>query len=176
MNRSHRHPAGTSAPGRNEGCSSNIAEILRDPQVLQSGIAERCEYDTGEIIIAKGSVGRSLYLVERGTVRVLERVELDDHRHIQPGLCDLGPSDIFGELSLFEAEPRCATVIAVEPCRLLVYDTVRLSGLFGEKPEIGYLVLKDLFSVLGRRLRQADQRLGSLFAWGLKAHGIDEHL
>ena len=31
-------------------------------------------------------------------------------------------------------------------------------------------MLKQLFSVLCSRLRQADRRLGSLFAWGLKAH------
>jgi CRP-like cAMP-binding protein len=150
--------------------------ILGDPQLLRSGIAERCEYDSGETIIVEGSVGRSLYLVEHGSVRVLERVELEDRRHIQPGLCDLGPGEVFGELSLFEAVPRSASVIAIEPCRLLVFDTLALTERFSRQPEIGYLVLKELFNILTDRLRQADRRLGLLFAWGLKAHGIDRHL
>ena len=65
---------------------------------------------------------------------------------------------------------------APEPCELLVFDAEALSRYFETHPERGYVVLKDLFGVLNRRLRQADRRVGSLFAWGLKAHGIDRHL
>ena len=155
---------------------SQIQEILGDPQLVQAGIADRQEFDAGSTIIVEGSVGRSLYLIEQGSVRVLERVELEDHRHIQPGLCDLGPGEVFGELSLFEAAPRSASVVAVERCRLLVLDATDLADFFERRPELGYRVLRHLFSTLTGRLRQADRRLGSLFAWGLKAHGIDRHL
>lgn len=155
---------------------SHIQEILGDPRLVQAGIAVRRECGAGETIIAEGSVGRSLYLIEHGSVRVLERVELEDHRHIQPGLCDLGPGEVFGELSLFEAAPRSATVVAVGGCRLLEFDAVALAEFFDRRPDLGYAVLRELFNVLTGRLRQADRRLGSLFAWGLKAHGIDRHL
>lgn len=163
-------------PAESKTRVTHIPGILKDPELLRSGIAERREYDNGETILVEGSIGRSLFLIEHGRVRVLERVELEDRRRIQPGLCDLGPGEVFGELSLFEPAPRSATVMAVEPCRLLEFDTEALTAFFDQRPEKGYLVLKDLFSVLTDRLRQADRRFGLLFAWGLKAHGIDRHL
>ncbi|HOP16831.1 MAG TPA: cyclic nucleotide-binding domain-containing protein [Gammaproteobacteria bacterium] len=155
---------------------ADILQILRNPQLVASGVAERRHFDSGQAIIVEGSDDRSVYLIEQGVARVSERVELEDRRHIQPGLCDLAAGEVFGELSLFESGPRSASVVALEPCELLVFDAEALAGHFERHPEQGYVVLKELFSVLNRRLRQADRRLGSLFAWGLKAHGIDRHL
>ena len=155
---------------------SNIQSILSDPLLIEVGIAERCQYEEGDAIIVEGSSDRSIYLIESGAVRVSGRVELEDRRHIQPGLCDLGVGEIFGELSLFESGPRTASVAAIEPCDLLVFDAEALAEHFDRHPESGYLVLKSLFSLLNGRMRLADRRLEFLFAWGLKAHGIDEHL
>jgi len=155
---------------------SNIERILKDPTLLELGIAEQQTFDAGHPIVLEGSDGRGLYLLVKGAARVTERVRLEDQRHIQPGLCDLQAGDVFGELSLFEIAPRSASVIALDSCELLMFDAERLVAYFDEHPEQGYPVLKELFSVLSNRLRQADKRLGSLFAWGLKAHGIDQHL
>lgn len=164
------------APGGEKMAEQSTLGILRDPELVDAGIAQVREYAAGDTIIVEGTEDRSIYLVESGTVRVSERVELEDRRHIQPGLCDLGEGEVFGELSLFEAVPRSATVVAVDACRLLVFDGAALADFFDRHPDRGYVVLKGLFDVLSRRLRQADRRLGSLFAWGLKAHGIDQHL
>ena len=155
---------------------TDILDVLCNPALLESGIAERRHYGAGQAIIVEGADDRSVYLIESGNVRVSERIELADAKHIQPGLCDLGVDDVFGELSLFDHGPRSASVIALEPCDLLVFDAEALSAHFDQHPDQGYLVLKGLFSILNSRLRRADQRLGSLFAWGLKAHGIDQHL
>ena len=150
--------------------------ILRDPQLQQKGIAERRFYKTNDTVISEGSIGRNLYLIEKGKVRVSGRVQLEDRRHIQPGLCDLTTDDVFGELSLFEEAPRSASVSAVEDSELLEFRADALAAYFDRHPEKGYVVLKTLFGILTHRLRQADRRLESLFAWGLKVHGIDKHL
>lgn len=155
---------------------SDIQSILFDPQLIEDGIAKRCRYDEGQSIIVEGFDDRSVYFIEQGLVRVSGRVEMEDRRHIQPGLCDLVAGGTFGELSLFESAPRRASVVAIEPCELLVLDAAKWANHFDRCPERGYLVLKSLFSLLNGRLRQADRRLGFLFAWGLKAHGIDRHL
>ena len=155
---------------------SDLHAVLRDPVLVDTGVARLQHFDQGDTIITEGSEDRVIYLVETGSVRVSGRVELEDRRHIQPGLCDLGPGEVFGELSLFDPEPRSASVVAVEPCDMLVFDAEALAAYFDSHPQEGYVVLKQLFSVLCSRLRQADRRLGSLFAWGLKAHGIDQHL
>jgi CRP-like cAMP-binding protein len=155
---------------------SRIHSILSDPQFIDTGIAQRRVYDDGESIIIEGSNDRCVYLIQRGSVRVAGRIELEGDRHIQPGLCDLTAGDVFGELSLFESGPRSASVTAIERCELLVFDASALAAHFDRHPEQGYVILKWLFSILNARLRQADRRLESLFAWGLKAHGIDDHL
>jgi len=155
---------------------SSIQSILSDPQLVEAGIAERRSFEGGESIIVEGQEDRRIYLIKGGSVRVAGRVELGDQRHIRPGLCDLSAGEVFGELSLFESGPRSASVVAIDDCDLLVLDAEALAGYFDRHPERGYVVLKWLFSVLSGRLRQADRRFGSLFAWGLKAHGIDRQL
>ena len=155
---------------------TSIHDVLRNPALLELGIAERRHYAADQAIILEGADDRSVYLIEKGCVRVSERIRLADAKHIQPGLCDLGGGDVFGELILFDPGPRSASVVALESCDLLVFDAEALSAHFDQHPDQGYVVLKGLFSILNSRLRRADQRLGSLFAWGLKAHGIDQHL
>jgi CRP-like cAMP-binding protein len=151
-------------------------EILSAPHLVEAGIAVPIDYAANQLIIAEGSQDRHLFLIETGRVRVTGRVALDENRHIQPGLCDLGPGEVFGELSLFEQGPRSASVVAVEDSRLLRFDAQPLADYFDQHPHLGYVVLKALFVVLTTRLRTADRRLESLFAWGLKVHGIDRHL
>ena len=155
---------------------TSVNAILTNPELQALGIAQRRVYETGDAIITEGAEDRCVYLLEQGVARVSERVEIEGAKHIQPGLCDLAGGDVFGELSLFEAAPRSASVVAVERCEALVFDAEKLSAYFDANPDQGYIVLKALFNVLNQRLRQADKRLGSLFAWGLKAHGIDKHL
>lgn len=155
---------------------SDVLSILRAPELVESGVAALLRYAPGEAIIVAGSEDRGVFLIEQGSVRVSGRVEIEDSRYIQPGLCDLGPGDVFGELSLFEAAPRSASVIAVDAVELRVFDGAALADYFDRHPDHGYQVLKWLFGVLNGRLRQADRRLESLFAWGLRAHGIDRHL
>ncbi len=155
---------------------STANAVLTNPELVSLGIAQQRRYEAGEVIIVEGADDRCVYLIEGGVARVSERVEIEGAKHIQPGLCDLGAGAIVGELSLYESGPRSASVVAIEPCDVLVFDAEQLSTYLDQHPERGYIVLKDLFAVLNSRLRHADRRLGSLFAWGLKAHGIDQHL
>lgn len=155
---------------------TTILDILRDPALDEVGIAAYCDFDAGASIVEEGSEGRNLYLIETGLVRVSGQVDLDGEKRIRPGLCDLRVDEIFGELGLFERNTRSASVVAVEPSRLRVFDGARLAAWFDDHPTQGYLVLKALFGILNGRLRTADRRLESLFAWGLKAHGIEQHL
>lgn len=155
---------------------SNIRSLLHDQRLLESGIAEIRSYAAGEPIIEEGSSERTLFLIRSGCVRVLERIQLEDLRQIKPGICDMADGDVFGELCLFESGPRLATVLAVEATEAVVFDADALMNHLDQNPEFGYRVLKELFALLACRLRQTDRRAGSLFAWGLKAHGIDQHL
>jgi len=153
-----------------------LADILRDPELIRLGIAAEQDFAANDLIISEGSEDRRLFLIETGRVRVTGRVTLEEGRHIQPGLCDLAPGEVFGELALFDGGARSASVSALEDTRLRVFDAPRLAAWFDQHPERGYEVLKALFIILTDRLRKADTRLANLFAWGLKMHGIAKHL
>jgi len=153
-----------------------MLSILRAQALVTAGIAKSRTYAVNDTIVSEGMDDRCLYLIEKGRARVSGRVALPDGRHIQPGLCDLGPDEIFGELSLFDAGSRSASVIALESVEVLSFDALALENYFDQHPEQGYVVLKTLLKTLSSRLRQTDRRWEQLFAWGLKEHGIDKHL
>ena len=153
-----------------------MLSILRDQALVTSGIAKSRTYAVNDTIVSEGMDDRRLYLIEKGRARVSGRVALADGRHIQPGLCDLGPGEIFGELSLFDAGSRSASVIALDEVDVLEFDALALESYLDQQPAQGYVVLKELLKILTSRLRQTDRRWEQLFAWGLKEHGIDQHL
>jgi CRP-like cAMP-binding protein len=153
-----------------------MLSILRDQALVSAGIAKNSAYSVNDTIVSEGMDDRRLYLIEKGRARVSGRVALADGRHIQPGLCDLGPGEIFGELSLFDAGSRSASVIALGDVEVLEFDALALESYLDQHPAQGYVVLKDLLKILNSRLRQTDRRWEQLFAWGLKEHGIDQHL
>ena len=62
----------------------------------------------------------SVHVISQGTVRVLGTVETGIARHVRPGLCDLGDGEVFGELCLFDREPRSARVVALTDCERIM--------------------------------------------------------
>jgi len=153
-----------------------LREIVQDPEFPEGEAWVRRRFSPNEVIVREGDKERKMYLVERGSLRVSGRVQLEDDRAIQPGLHDLGPGDLFGELTLFAEHPRTASVLALEEGELLEIDCRRLSVYLEQRPEVGYALLKIMFQVLIDRLGKANQRVEQLMAWGLKVHGIDRHL
>lgn len=153
-----------------------LKEIIADPRFLEGVAWNRHCFESNEVVIREGDHGHSIFFVEEGELRVTGRVELEGSRHLQPGIWDLQAGDLFGELCLFESSQRSASVITLTDGKLVEIDGERLSRYLDENPGMGYRVLKELFNTLVSRLNRANKRVEHLFAWGLKAHGIDQHL
>ena len=156
--------------------STVIPELLNRRDFQDAVEWRRTPFSTGEVIVQEGQRDRFLYLIEEGSAEVFCDVWLEDDKHIRPGIWPLGPGDLFGELVLFDHRPRAASVIANAPGRLVAINAEQLQAFLDAHPELGYRLLKELFVVLTERLRRANQRLESVFAWGLRAHGIDRHI
>jgi CRP-like cAMP-binding protein len=150
--------------------------ILRELQSEKDVISKRRLFAANRSIITEGTVQHHLYFIESGRVRVTTRVELKDHRHIQPGLRDLGPGEVFGELALFDSAPHGVSVKTVEDTELLEFEVDPLLEYLDRHPESGYVLLQQLLQLLTYRLMQADCRIKSLFAWGLENHSIGSYL
>lgn len=95
-------------------------------------------FRAGETVFEEGSVGRQMYVVNAGRVRVLRR---SNGRQVQIGT--LGPGDIFGEMALVDDLPRSATVVAAEEnTRILEIDHALFIYLVGQQPVFALMVLK----------------------------------
>lgn len=153
-----------------------LLEILKSPQFTESVAWNRRVFMANDVVVKQGELGKTLFLIEEGILRVTGNVELDEQKHIQPGFCDLDKGSLFGEVCLHESTPRIATVVAVTDCRLVEIDGYRLSIFLDAHPAIGYLFYKNMFASFVGRLNIANQRVEKLMAWGLKVHEIDKYL
>jgi CRP-like cAMP-binding protein len=75
---------------------------------------ETIEIRKGEVVFNEGEPGDSLYIVLSGKIK-LGRRAADGRQNL---VSVMGPSDMLGELSLFDPGPRTATATAVTDVRL----------------------------------------------------------
>ena len=106
----------------------------------------------GEAIVRVGEFGSTMYVIKSGRVEVV--LDGPSERMVA---ASLGPGEFFGELSIFDGEPRSASVIAVEETEVLVLGRVDVVRLLTGSPEMALSLLKSLSA----RLRIANARLGT---------------
>jgi CRP/FNR family cyclic AMP-dependent transcriptional regulator len=73
-------------------------------------------------------------------------------------LAILGPNEFFGEMGLIDDHPRSASVVALEACELLNLSKRDFKRCLSENFEMTMTVMRGL----AKRLREADQKIGSL--------------
>lgn len=144
-----------------------LRDVIEDPAFPQGARWNYRSFRPGEVIVREGHQSVSMYLVEKGQLRVTGRIELGDGQEARPGLCELGPGDVFGEFGLLEERPRSATVTGVSDGLLIEFDTQALRRYLDEHPALGYQVMKALLGTLIGRLGMANDRLAYVVSWGL---------
>ena len=109
------------------------------------------QFGSGEIVFREGDLSDTCYVVRTGRVRAVR--EHTDGRMIT--LATFGGGDVFGELAMFEDEPRSATIEALEDTELVAILGGDMRRLLRAHPEISLKLL----AALGRRLRDTNERL-----------------
>ena len=127
-----------------------------DPEDMEALAAqfELVEVPRGATVFHEGEPGDSLYIVLSGKIK-LGRRTADGRENL---VAVMGPSDQFGELSLFDPGPRTATAVAVTDARLARMSKDALRSWITERPKIA----EQLLRVLARRLRRTNAMLGDL--------------
>ncbi|MCL2345971.1 MAG: cyclic nucleotide-binding domain-containing protein [Desulfobulbus sp.] len=105
-------------------------------------------------VVLAGEATDSLYILLAGRAKVINTDE--EGREII--LAWLGPNESFGEMGLIDGSPRSASVIATEPCELLVLG----KDAFQRCLQDNFPVAQKLMQILVRRLREADRKIESL--------------
>ena len=116
--------------------------------ILRDFVIRRVKKD--EIIVCQQESGTELYIVLQGRVRVA-LLSAEGEEFI---LNELKAGDFFGEISLIDAEPRSASVIAEESTTLAVLRRERLLEAIRDEPQIAL----DLLAALARIVRRATER------------------
>ena len=153
-----------------------LLTVLKHEEFKEGEHWKRISVTAGTDIIRQGDAGRTFYLIESGRLRVLGHVGLGDDKHVNHGVCDLNPGEVVGELGLFDSEPRCATVQAIEDCTLIEIDGDKLISFLNEHTDMGFKLLRSLMGVMVGRIRKSNEKVFSLLAWGLKAYQIEKDL
>lgn len=127
-----------------------------DPEAAEA-LAKDMDYidvRKGDVIFSEGEPGDSLYIVLSGKVKIGRRA-VDGRQNL---IAIMGPSDMVGELSLFDPGPRTATATAVTDSRLARLRKQSLRPWLTNRPEIA----EQLLRVLARRLRRTNDALADL--------------
>ena len=121
---------------------------------LLTSLVSRRSFPRGTTIIAKGDITESLYVVISGRLKVM----MSDEEGREVILAILGPNEFFGEMGLLDDSPRSASVVALEACEMLSLSKRDFKKCLAENFEMTMTVMRGLV----KRLREADQKIGSL--------------
>ncbi|MBJ3775129.1 Crp/Fnr family transcriptional regulator [Acuticoccus mangrovi] len=107
---------------------------------------------SGATLFEAGDPGDGFYALLEGSLHVVLRGEEGEQV-----LAILSPGAIFGELSLFDGEPRSATVVAVKASRVAFFDKGAVFRFADENPA----VYRHMLCIVGRRLRVSNATLAA---------------
>ncbi len=108
-------------------------------------------FAASEVVFREGDESDTCYIVKSGRARAVR--EHAEGRSLT--LAHFGPGDIFGELAMFDAERRSATVETVEETDAIAILAGDMRRLLRQHPDIAVKLLQ----ALGRRLRETNERL-----------------
>ena len=113
----------------------------------------------GESIIRHGEQGDELFLVRRGSVRILQPLEGGQHHH----LATIGQGNFFGELSFLDHGIRRSDVEAKSATELYILSRTSLDAQASRiDPTVSTQLFAHLAFAIAERLRQTDSDLQEL--------------
>ena len=108
------------------------------------------DYKDGDIIFEENSVGREMYIVLTGKVKVIKEKD-----GVETTLATLEEGDFFGEMSLFDNNPRSATVKALGDVKLLEINQKNFLKKISRDPSLAFRMLEKM----SQRIRITDEKI-----------------
>lgn len=109
-----------------------------------ASLADEIEVDKGTVLTREGMPGRECFVVSSGKAKCVLRGKR---------LATYGSGDVFGEMALFDNEPRAATITAETDMVLFVVDARSFWGLLEEAPTVTRKIMK----AIAQRLRRVEK-------------------
>lgn len=123
-----------------------FAELRDDFLIRLATVMDELTFAPQHTIFRQGEKGQSLYILVSGRVKV----HIGDRT-----LTELAEGSCFGEMAVFDAEPRSASITTLEQCDCLLLTQQQLYEAVDEMPGIAV----NLIRLLSRRIRNLNQAL-----------------
>ena len=111
------------------------------------------KFNQGETIIKQGDIGNCLYVIQEGRVEVIKETGRSEVK-----VAELGETEFFGEMGLFEKDVRSCTVKALEETRVITVDKRNLYKSIHKDSSLAYRLLEKM----SNRLREADKMINKV--------------
>jgi eukaryotic-like serine/threonine-protein kinase len=130
---------------------ASVADLQRDVERFLRGVwyLPTLVFPPGAILIREGDEGDSAFILVEGHCRVLKNVKGQ-----QVEMRTLGPGEVFGEMAVFSAKERTATIQAIDEVKVTVVTGEVLTQGLGLNSWMGAFV-----RALADRFRELDEKL-----------------
>lgn len=122
-----------------------------------AAVVEPRDLADGQTIFAEGDPGDGMYFIASGMVRIEKRT--GTAASPQKTLAVLEAGDYFGEMSLFDQQPRSAAAVTAGPTAVLRLSTAAFGKLHGNAGQAGLGVLFAMIRTAGERIRRLNAQV-----------------
>ncbi len=106
------------------------------------------DYKDGDTIFEENSIGKEMYIILTGNAKVTKKKD-----GVETTLATLEEGDFFGEMSLFDNNPRSATVKALGDVKLLEINQKNFLKKISRDPSLAFR----MFEKMSQRIRDSDE-------------------
>jgi CRP/FNR family cyclic AMP-dependent transcriptional regulator len=116
--------------------------------------------EAGRVIFKEGETGDTMYIIQRGRVKITKRVT-----DVDKILMVLARGDFFGEMALIRQTTRTATATAVDDCEFLAFNRNGFLSMISKNSNIAMNIIETLCL----RLEKADNQIRDLAKRDMKS-------
>lgn len=140
-----------------------IAGMTPEESELLASIGEDRHFTRGTDILREDSKTRDLFVICVGRVSI--RLSLPTESGREEVIYTMREGQIFGELALVDGSPRSATVRAEDEVITCAYSYEKLMALLDANPRIGYILMRNLASIISARVRNTNMLWRNSLVW-----------
>lgn len=116
--------------------------------------------EAGKTIFIENMPGESLYLINKGTVRISQMLaEVDEQIMIV-----VGAGDVFGEMAIVDGGTRASTARVAEDATLYSLSAKHFEKLAAANPRLGMQLLLNVVRIFTARMRDAKRDYRTMLA------------
>lgn len=134
--------------------ASIFSDLSEEELSIVATKSRTMKFHKNTILMNEGETGESLYLINKGKVKIF----VSDEEGDEITLFIEGPGSYIGEISLLDGSPRTASAMTLESCEVISISKASFVELISDNPDIAFSII----SGLTKKMRRATESIRSL--------------